>query len=308
MLRGRTAGSAALLGGMILLSAVAAGADRAIPFLGGRVVDEAGMIPPDAKQRIEEKLAAFEQRTGDQVAVLTVDSLEGDPVEDFSMRVVEAWKLGKKGKDDGVLFLVAKQDRKMRIEVGYGLEGTLTDLKSGRIIDNVVRPDFQKGDFGAGIEHGIDAILSALGGGEVPVEPVAQPREGSPAGASALVLAVVAIFALLAMTLPGFIGWVLYIFLMPFVFIFSSQALPPGLGFIPLIAWVVLFPVLKLWFSRSGWGRGLGGRGGRGGFGGFGGGGFGGGSFGSRGGGGFGGGGFSGGGGSFGGGGASGGW
>ena len=167
---------------LVFVSLQAAAADKPVPFLSGRVVDEAGMIPEDARLRIEQKLAAFEKSTGTQVAVLTVASLDGDPIEDYSMRVVETWKLGKKEKDNGVLLLVAEQDRKMRIEVGYGLEGELTDLESGRIVDNVIRPDFQKGDFAGGIEHGVDAILSALGGGEVPAEPPARPvvgREGS---------------------------------------------------------------------------------------------------------------------------------
>jgi uncharacterized protein len=173
----------------------AAAADKPVPFLSGRVVDEAGMIPEDARQRIDQKLAAFEQSTGAQVAVLTVDSLDGEPIEDYSMRVVETWKLGKKGKDNGVLLLVAQQDRKMRIEVGYGLEGELTDLESGRIIDNVIRPDFQKGDFGPGIEHGVDAILNALGGGEVPAEPPTRSAKGE--GSDGLIFVIFAVIFLI---------------------------------------------------------------------------------------------------------------
>jgi uncharacterized protein len=301
---------APLLAFLILLGALPALADKAVPFLSGRVVDEAGMIPADARQRLEGKLAAFEQKTGAQVAVLTVDSLDGDPLEDYSMRVVDTWKLGKKGKDNGVLFLVSRQDRKMRIEVGYGLEGELTDLETGRILDNVVRPDFQKGDFGGGIEHGVDAILAGLGGGEVPAEPAAErPGQGVPAGFSLIFLFVLVTFSLLALTIPGCMGWGLYVFLMPFYMTFAN-AWFPGSGVLAVAGWAVLFPILKSFFSRGGRGGGLGG----GGFGGrrspwggvlWGGGG----GFGGRGGGfGGGGGGFSGGGGSFGGGGASGSW
>ncbi|HET9208994.1 MAG TPA: TPM domain-containing protein, partial [Thermoanaerobaculia bacterium] len=123
---------------LFLLVLAPAAQAREVPYLSGRVVDEAAMIPADARQRIEQKLAAFEQRTGGQVAVLTIESLQGDPLEDFSLRVVETWKLGKSGKDNGVLFLVSEQDRQMRIEVGYGLEPELTDAESGRILDNVV--------------------------------------------------------------------------------------------------------------------------------------------------------------------------
>ena len=286
---------------------------RDVPFLSGRVVDEAGMIPADVRQRIEQKLAAFEQRTGIQVAVLTVESLEGDPIEDFSIRVAETWKLGQQGKDNGVIFIVAEQDRRMRIEVGYGLEPVLTDAESGRILDNIVRPAFRSGDFGGGIEHGVDAILAGLGGEEVPAQPAAEAREsqrGVPAGFILIFLFVIGTFSLIAVTTSGCQSWFLYVMLMPFYYFFSSMIFP-GLGLGLLIAWVVLFPILKALMSRGGRG-GPRRRGPRtiiapwGGW--WGGGGLGGGGFSSRGGGGFGGGGFSGGGGSFGGGGASGSW
>jgi uncharacterized protein len=292
---------------LFLAPLVARAADKAMPFLSGRVVDEAGMIPADARQRIEQKLAAYEQRTGDQVAVLTVDSLDGEPIEDYSVRVAQTWKLGQKGKDNGVLLLIAKQDRKMRIEVGYGLEPTLTDLKSSRIIDNTIRPDFQKGDFGAGIEHGVDAILTALDGGEVPAQPAAQPEEkGAPAGFLLIFAVVIGAFSLIALTSRGIHSWFLYLFLMPFYGMIPSFT-GLGIGPLGLVAWAVGFPILKLFLARTGLGqrfgasprRPWGGGGFWGGGGGFGGGGFGGGG---------GGGGFSGGGGSFGGGGASGSW
>jgi uncharacterized protein len=275
---------------------------RDVPYLSGRVVDEAGMIPADVRQRIEQKLAAYEQQTGNQVAVLTVESLEGDPIEDFSMRVAETWKLGQAEKDNGVLLVIAEQDRRMRIEVGYGLEPVLTDLESGRIVDNVIRPAFQAGDFGGGIERGADAILAALGGEEVPEAAPAGGGE-APGCFTLIFLFVIGTFSLSAITSPGPQGWILYFFLMPF-FYFIPSVIFPGLGIAALIAWIVLFPILKLLFGRRLGDRRRGRMWGGGGWfpGGFGGGGFGG-----RGGGGFGGG-FSGGGGSFGGGGASGSW
>ncbi len=282
---------------------------RDVPFLSGRIVDEAGMIPPDARQRIEQKLAAFQQRTGTQVAVLTVDSLEGDPIEDFSVRVASTWKLGQKGKDNGALFLIARQERLMRIEVGYGLEPELTDAETGRILDNIVRPAFRNGDFAGGIERGVDAILAALGGAEVPAAaPVAPEPTRVPAGFKLIVIFVLATFSLLAVTAGGCQSWFLYLFLMPFYLVLGS-AVFPGFGLVPVIVWAVLFPILKAVFGRSGVSRRSGSRGGwggpfwGGGFGGWGG-GFGGGSRGGFGGGG----GFSGGGGRFGGGGASGSW
>lgn len=280
---------------LFLLAAPLAALD--VPFLSGRVNDLANIIPADARQRIEQKLAAFEQKTGAQVAVLTVPSLEGEPIDDFSLRVAEAWKLGQKGKDNGVLFLIAPQDRRMRIEVGYGLEGDLTDLETNKIMDDVVAPYLRNGDYGGGIEHGVDAILASLQGQEV-VAPETGGAQGvrSPGGFNGLVFAfVIGVFALMAITTGGIMGWFLYLFMMPFI---------AGFGLPVLIAWAVLFPILKLVFGRK-LGRRTGGRGGWWGGGPFiGGGGWGGGGGWSGGGGG----GFSGGGGSFGGGGSSGSW
>ncbi len=300
---------------LLLLPALAAARD--VPYLSGRVVDEAQMLQPDAKQRIEQKLAAFEQRTGIQVAVLTVESLQGDPVEDFSIRVAETWKLGQKGKDNGVIFIVAEQDRRMRIEVGYGLEPVLTDAESGRILDNIVRPAFRGGDFAGGIEQGVDATLAALSGEDVPVQTAAGTGGGAgrggrvPVGFILIFLLVIGTFSLIAVTTSGCQSWFLYVMLMPFYYFFSSMIVP-GLGIGLLIGWAVLFPILKALMSRGGRGGGPRRRGPRaviapwGGW--WGGGGFGGGGFGGRSGGFGGGGGFSGGGGSFGGGGASGSW
>jgi uncharacterized protein len=293
---------------LLLLVLAPAAHAREVPYLSGRVVDEAAMIPADARQRIEQKLAAFEQRTGNQIAVLTVESLEGDPVEDFSQRTVETWKLGKAGKDNGVLFLVSEQDRQMRIEVGYGLEPELTDAESGRILANVVRPAFRSGDFGGGIEQGVDSVLGALGGAEVPAaapEPAVGP--GVPAGFKLIVLFILGVFSLAAISSAGCQGWFLYVFLMPFYLMFGNMVFP-GIGLVPVIVWAIAFPILKMLLGPA-MARSSRGRRGGGFFGGpFIGGGFGGGGFGGRGGGGFGGGGFSGGGGSFGGGGASGSW
>lgn len=296
---------------LFLLVLASAAQAREVPYLSGRVVDEAAMIPADARQRIEQKLAAFEQRTGNQVAVLTIESLQGDPLEDFSQRTVETWKLGKAGKDNGVLFLVSEQDRQMRIEVGYGLEPELTDAESGRILANVVRPAFRNGDFGGGIEQGVDSVLGALGGAEVPAaEPAPAVETNVPAGFKLIMLFILGVFSLAAISSSGCQGWFLYLFLMPFYLMFGNMVFP-GIGLIPVIVWAVAFPILKMLLGPSMTRHSRGRR--RGGFfggpfigGGFG--GFGGGGFGGRGGGGFGGGGFSGGGGSFGGGGASGSW
>ena len=135
-----------------------------IPSLNGRVNDLASMISAKAEIEINEKLAVLEKKESTQVVVLTIDSLEGEPLEDFSIRVAEAWKIGQKEFDNGVLLLVAKKDRKARIEVGYGLEGALTDLTAGRIVDNEIVPLFEKGKFDEGFMRGIDLIVAAVQG------------------------------------------------------------------------------------------------------------------------------------------------
>ena len=134
------------------------------PPLQGRVNDLAGMISPAAKQQIDAALADLERTDSTQIAVLTVPSLEGDSLEDFSIRVAEAWKIGQKGKDNGALLVVSKADRKIRIEVGYGLEGRLTDILSGQIVDNVISPRFKAGDMDGGFLVGVQAMAAAVRG------------------------------------------------------------------------------------------------------------------------------------------------
>ncbi len=135
-----------------------------IPALTGRVNDYASMISAEAEQEINEKLARLEENESTQVVVLTVESLEGEPLEDFSIRLVEAWKIGQKDFDNGAVLLVAKKDRKLRIEVGYGLEGSLTDLTAGRIVDNDIEPLFKQGQFDQGFVRGVDMIIAAVQG------------------------------------------------------------------------------------------------------------------------------------------------
>ncbi len=135
-----------------------------VPKLQGYVNDYADMISPSAEAELENELKAFEQTDSTQIAILTIPSLEGEVLEDFSIKVAEAWKIGQKVKDNGVIFLVAKQERKIRIEVGRGLEGRLTDLMAGRIIDLVIKPRFKRGDFDGGFIAGISALIDATRG------------------------------------------------------------------------------------------------------------------------------------------------
>ncbi|HSE57775.1 MAG TPA: TPM domain-containing protein, partial [Nitrospiraceae bacterium] len=130
----------------------------------GRIVDRAAVLPPQAAANLTALLKAHEETTGNQVAVLILPSLEGAPLEPYAHRVITTWKLGQKGADNGALLLVAIKDRKVRIEVGYGLEGTLTDIRSAQIIRNEIVPRFQAGDLPGGITVGVEAILKTIEG------------------------------------------------------------------------------------------------------------------------------------------------
>jgi uncharacterized protein len=135
-----------------------------VPPLKGRVNDYAGMISPATERLLEATLQRFEEAESTQIVVLTIPSLKGDALEDFSIRVAEQWKIGRKRRDNGVILVVAKAERKLRIEVGYGLEGRLTDAVSGRIIRNVIVPEFKAGRFEQGIINGINAIIQVVQG------------------------------------------------------------------------------------------------------------------------------------------------
>lgn len=147
----------------LMLQAAPASA-RDIPSLTARVNDYAAMLAPATRQQLESVLTALEKEESTQLAVLTIDSLQGENLEEFSLKVVEKWRLGQKGLDNGVLLLIAKNDRKLRIEVGYGLEGVLTDLTSGRIIRDIVTPQFKNGNFDQGVIDGVSAMIAAVRG------------------------------------------------------------------------------------------------------------------------------------------------
>ncbi len=147
-------------------------AELEVPKLTQRVTDFAGILTAEQIKSLEYKLQKFEEETSNQIAILIIPSLEDEDINDFSMKVVEKNKLGQAGKDNGVLFLIAIQDRKMRLEVGYGLEGALPDVLCDQILRNIVRPKFRQGDYYGGINAGIDAIISATKG-----EFKANPRE-----------------------------------------------------------------------------------------------------------------------------------
>ena len=151
-----------LLALVVVLCAGVVALALSFPPLTGRIVDQANIIPLDARNAIEPKLRDLEDKSGIQLVVATVTSLEGQEVEPYANQLFRTWKLGEKAKNNGVLLLVAPNERRVRIEVGYGLEGTLTDALSKIIISNAIAPRFKAGDYGGGIARGVDDIITVL--------------------------------------------------------------------------------------------------------------------------------------------------
>jgi uncharacterized protein len=245
----RVAPALALAGLAFLLAVPPALGAKAVPFLAARVTDTAGIVPAEVRNRIESKLEDLERRLGAQVAVLTVDSLEGDPIEDYAVRVFQTWKLGRQGVNDGALFLVARQERRMRIEVGYGLEDRLTDARSRQILDDIVRPHFRDGNLGAGVEAGVNAMATVIEGASLP-PPKKARSQGIDSTIGLLVMLgiftlVIGTFSMVALVAPGGVGWFLYLFLVPFYAAFPTAMFPPWGGVIVAGTWIILFPIAR---------------------------------------------------------------
>ena len=286
----------ALLLAALALAAAPLAAQQPVPRLTGRVVDTTATLSSVQLAALEQKLAALEQRKGSQIAVLIVKSTQPEAIEQYSLRVAEAWQIGRGKTDDGIVVVVAKDDRKLRIEVGYGLEGAVPDALAKRIIAERIAPRFAAGDFVGGLNDGVDALITLIDGEALPPPAAAARSErnrdhSGDGGGSFGVFPFVLFFALfLAPILRRVFGS-----------LFGALAVGVGAGFVAWLFSSVLFLafavggvafVLALAGVTGGpgrWSSGGGYWGGRGGFGG-------------------GGGGFSGGGGRFGGGGASGGW
>jgi uncharacterized protein len=282
---------------LLFLGAASTADGKEVPGYKGYVNDYASMMSAGVRAKLESDLHSFDLSDSTQIAILTIDSLDGDPLEDFSIRVVDQWKIGQKGKDNGVLFLAVKNDRKMRIEVGRGLEHVLTDLAAGRIIDTVIAPRFKAGRFDEGFEAGALAIIQTTRG---EYTPEAGKRRGQGDGEPPLLFKYL-FFGAFVIIFLSFnsrkLGVAAGAVLLPLIFFMGSPGTinwPFLLMLVPLGAFVglLLSFLINATTKHSSGSRG-------GGFytggGGFGGGGFGGGGFGGFGGGGFGGGGASGG-------------
>src|ERR1700733_7658528 len=164
---------------LLLCWAFVAFADVAVPPLTGRVVDQTGTLSAADIAGLTQTLKGLELRKGSHIAVLIVPTTEPETIEQYSIRVAEAWKVGRKKVDDGAILLIAKNDHKLRIEVGYGLEGALTDVTAQRIIDEVITPKFKSGDFTGGISDGVDRIMRVVDGEPLPAP---EPEGGGGSG------------------------------------------------------------------------------------------------------------------------------
>jgi uncharacterized protein len=260
----RRSASWLLIATVFLAAAASASADD-IPYLTGRVVDDAGIMSASTRAHVTAMLEAHEQATGNQIVVLTVPTIQPDSIEEYAVKVFEAWKLGQKGKDNGVLVVVVPQDRKMRIEVGYGLEPTLTDGWCGAIIRNVMTPRFRTGDYSGGIDAGVAAIVARLNGGN------RMPEAPRPAPTTVhfnqtqmewpmrilmgvFVFSIIGLFTAIGVMTPG-VGWFLYVFLIPFWALFPMAIIGPQPALFLLAAYVVGYPLGKIALSRTEWYR-----------------------------------------------------
>ncbi len=238
-----------------------------VPYLTGRITDNAQLLSPAVKQSLSDSLQEHEKRAGNQIAVLTLPTLDGESIEDYAVKVFESWKLGQKGKDNGVLIVVVPNDRRMRIEVGYGLEGTLTDAVAGRIINDTMAPKFKNRDFDGGITDGSMAVIKILEGGELPKTEdssvsVEQSKSFAKEGLElsimqrilfgAFIFGIIGLFTVIGIVTPGF-GWFLYLFLIPFWAAFPMIVLGQDNAFYCFIAYMIGFPVTKLVIRKSDW-------------------------------------------------------
>lgn len=222
-----------------------------VPALSGRVNDYAGIISPEAEARIEQTLAALERDKGAQVAVLTIDSLDGESLEEYSLRVAETWKLGRAEQDDGALLFIAKNDRKMRLEVGYGLEPYLSDVMSRRILDQILRPSFRAGDFDGGIERAVGAIDGLIRGTSTLPAPEPNPFEGDlPTRMFGLLWFLFLMPFVLVVLGTNPFQWFLYLFLIPFVFVGGLTLVGPNASPVFVATWLIGAPIVWSFFGR----------------------------------------------------------
>jgi uncharacterized protein len=189
--------------GFLVLFAGAATAAPTFPALSGRVVDDAGILSADVEQRLTDKLAALEDKTGDQLVVATVKSLDGYDIQDYGYQLGRAWGIGQKGKNNGVVLLIAPNERKVGFEVGYGLEGTLTDALTQVIIQSDILPRFRANDYPGGIERAVDDTVQVLSGDAPELKQQAEKRQADNGWGSLVPIGLIILFFIIFNSLGG---------------------------------------------------------------------------------------------------------
>ncbi len=241
-----------------------------IPYLTGRVNDHAGILSEHTRTELSEILKAHEERTTNQVVILTLASLNGENIEDYSNQVFNAWKLGQADKDNGILIMVVPDERRMRIEVGYGLEGDMPDIYASRIIREIMTPRFREGDFDGGIAEGTLAVLKVLEGQDLPASGELDETSDSPAFSDfadlespdmpltvriligAFIFGIIGLFTIVGIMMPGF-GWFLYLFLIPFWATFPIIVLGSRATLVVFLAYLIGYPLVKLYMRSTPW-------------------------------------------------------
>jgi uncharacterized protein len=245
----------------LMVAATGSIGQKQVPELWGlHVHDEAHVLSPEAVDRLERELSAYEDSTTNQLAILIIPSLDGEVLEQYALRVAETWSLGQADKDNGALLLIAVNDRKMRIETGQGLEGPLTDAVCSRIIRKEIAPPFRQGAYDDGVTAGVKAMVAAIGG-----EYTATDDDKGSADLSwkeklvigVFLFIVLGIFTVIGILSPGCAGWFLYVFLIPFYAIFPMIVAGTGGGLGILITYLIAFPLLKAFLPKTAWGSRL---------------------------------------------------
>lgn len=246
---------------ILLLSGLSLQA-REVPYLSGRVVDEAGVLNHETLNYLNNLLKAHEDSTSNQIAVLIIQSLEGEVLEDYSLRVAETWGLGQEDRDNGVLLLISLGDRKLRIEVGYGLEGALTDALSNNIIRNEITPAFRIDDYNEGVRAGTEAIIAAIKGeysAGMSTTDLSDINAEIPwyfrLFMGLIFCIVVGTFTYLALFTKGCFGWGLYLFLMPFYLTFPMFIFGTTGGIILFLIYFFGFLYLKIFYFKTAAGK-----------------------------------------------------
>ena len=248
---------------LCVLTGLACAAD--VPMLSGRVVDNAELLSPAAHERISAALKAHEDKTTNQIAVLTIATLGEDNIEQYAVRVFETWKLGKKDKDNGLLLVIVPKERKIRFEVGRGLEGAVPDVVASRTIRNVIAPSFKASQFDKGVEEGVAAIVKQLEGNASDNPDAKDQSKDTTSGfkepdlslgerilIGAFIFGIIGLFTVIGIMTPG-MGWFLYFFLIPFWALFPIVVVGLKGAMTILGVYLLGFPAAKLLLPRTHW-------------------------------------------------------